>query len=176
MDLTEPYYLIYLNGPLSGQKIALDPKKPELIIGRSAEADIVIDSKNVSRKQAKIKQDVDGVWIEDLGSKNGTLLKDEPINAPTLLQDADEIRLGDLKLGFVDSNAAILKRLSIMPAFQDQNPPETPAPASEEPAAEASAPKPAPVESSPWIDYAYIGLMTLVVIGLMVGAWFWLRG
>ncbi len=162
--------LIYLNGPMESQKISLDPQKPELTLGRSHEVDIVIDNKNISRKHCKLKQDIDGVWIEDLKSKNGVWVNGTRITEPQLLKDSDEIDLGDLKLKFTDSNAAILKRLSVLPAFQEPVPAK-PQP-SEAPETPSVAPPPPP---SPWLDYVYMGLMGLVVLGLLIGAVLWLR-
>lgn len=164
----------YLNGPNEGQKIELDPKKPELILGRSHDVDLSIDNKNISRKHAKIKQDIDGVWIEDLKSKNGIFVNAHKITEPVLLNDSDEIGLGDLKLRFTDSNAAILKRLSILPAFAEPEPlTPNPEPTQKEPEVPA-VPLPPPPPPSPALDYIYMGLLALVVIGLIIGALLWL--
>ena len=161
-------YFIYQNGPLAGQKVYLDSAKPEIIIGRGPDATWQIDDKNISRKHAKIKQDIDGIWLADLESKNGVWLNEQRLSAPAQLKDADVIGLGDLKLSFVDANAALLNRLSTVPAFQEEEP----------------APKPAtytaptilpPAQPSPWIDYAYMLLMGAVVIGLIAGAILWAR-
>lgn len=170
------YFLTYLNGPNQGQKVGLDPEKPELTLGRSPDVDLSIDNKNISRKHIKFKQDIDGVWAEDLKSKNGVWINGVKITDPVLLHDADEIQLGDLKLSFIDSNAAILKSLSALPAFAE--------PVSEKPAEEALkevkkpivAAGPPPTPPSPWLDYAYVGLMGVVVLGLLLGALLWLRG
>lgn len=161
----------YLNGPNEGKVLELDPKKPELILGRSHDVDISIDNKNISRKHAKIKQDIDGVWIEDLKSKNGIFINGHKITEPVLLNDSDEIDLGDLKLKFTDSNAAMLKRLSVLPAFAEAVPTPKLEPAKEEPKIPVAPPPPPP---SPVLDYVYMGLMALVVIGLVIGALLWL--
>jgi hypothetical protein len=42
------------------------------VIGRGRHCDLVIDSAKVSREHAIIRREVDGWWIEDLGSSNGT--------------------------------------------------------------------------------------------------------
>ncbi len=42
------------------------------IIGRGRHCDLVIDSFKVSREHAVILRELDGWWIEDLGSSNGT--------------------------------------------------------------------------------------------------------
>jgi pSer/pThr/pTyr-binding forkhead associated (FHA) protein len=164
--------LTYLTGPNEGQTLLLDPKKPELILGRSSDVDICIDNKNISRKHAKFKQDIDGVWIEDLKSKNGVFVNGRKITEPVLLDDSNEIELGDIKLKFSDSNAAMLKRLSILPAFGEPAA-ETPEQTVEEaPKPSAAPPLPPP---SPVPDYIFIGLMVLVVLGLIIGALLWVN-
>ncbi len=167
---TQSTYFIYQNGPMAGQKVQLDSAKPELIIGRGPEATWQIDDKNISRKHAKIKQDIDGIWLEDLGSKNGTWLNERQLSAPAQLKDADIIGLGDLKLTFVDSNAALLNRLSTVPAFYEE--PEA------QPEIQQNAPTtppPKPPEPSHWIDYTYMILMGVVLLGLVIGAILWMR-
>ncbi|MEI6806796.1 MAG: FHA domain-containing protein [Myxococcaceae bacterium] len=163
--------LTYLNGPDEGQKITLDSQKSEFIIGRSPTVEFAIDNKNISRKHCKLKQDIDGVWIEDLKSKNGVKVNQKKITEPVLLNDNDEIELGDLKLLFTDSNAAILKRLSVLPAFAEPEAAPEAKPDSEEPKVPS---EPLAPPHSPVLDYVYMGLMALVVIGLAIGALLWL--
>lgn len=166
--------LIYLSGPSEGQIINLDGQKPELVLGRSHDVDISIDNKNISRKHAKFKQDIDGVWVEDLKSKNGVFVNGKKITEPVLLNDSDEIDLGDLKLKFTDSNAAMLKRLSILPAFGEP-PSATPEQPSEQPPEQPKAAPAPPLKlPSPATDYIFMGLMALVVLGLLIGALLWL--
>ncbi len=64
------------------------------LIGRSAEADFLIDTSEVSRRHARIFIDGDSALIEDLRSKNGTFVRGQRIEAPVRLQDADEIQIG----------------------------------------------------------------------------------
>jgi pSer/pThr/pTyr-binding forkhead associated (FHA) protein len=46
--------------------------RDRFVIGRGRHCDLVIDSAKVSREHAVIRREVDGWWIEDLGSSNGT--------------------------------------------------------------------------------------------------------
>jgi len=64
------------------------------LIGRSAEADVVIDTSEVSRHHARIVIDGDSALIEDLRSKNGTFVRGQRLEAPVRLHDADEIQIG----------------------------------------------------------------------------------
>jgi DNA-binding winged helix-turn-helix (wHTH) protein len=64
------------------------------LIGRDPEATIRIDVPGVSRRHAMIVIDGADVTIEDLGSKNGTYLRDRRILKPRRLAHGDEIRIG----------------------------------------------------------------------------------
>ena len=66
----------------------------ENIIGRDPEAAIVIDSPDVSRHHARLVVSADAVTLEDLGSKNGTFVSGERLNAPAVVRDGDQITVG----------------------------------------------------------------------------------
>ena len=69
-------------------------EQPEMVIGREAGVDILIDSASVSRRHARIIFRTDGYYLEDLSSSNGTYLNDSRIDKPALLTPGDHIRLG----------------------------------------------------------------------------------
>jgi len=73
-----------------------------ITIGRAVENDIVITSKRVSRKHARVRREGWRVILEDLGSTNGTFLNDERVLAPVALHDEDRIKIGDVTLTFHD--------------------------------------------------------------------------
>jgi hypothetical protein len=63
-------------------------------IGRSREADIVLDDANVSRKHAEVRPS-GGSWIvRDLGSTNGVKVNGRRIQGPQSLKHGDVIELG----------------------------------------------------------------------------------
>ena len=64
------------------------------LIGRSPEADVRVDSDQVSRRHAMLVVSPDAVTLEDLGSKNGTYLWGAQIERPTILEEGDEITVG----------------------------------------------------------------------------------
>lgn len=68
------------------------------IIGRSSQCDIVVDSKGVSRRHARIFQDPFGRWIvEDLGSQNGVFVNGRLTEAQAFLP-GDQIGIGRCSL------------------------------------------------------------------------------
>jgi DNA-binding winged helix-turn-helix (wHTH) protein len=71
----------------------------ENLVGRDPQAAVWLDSPAISRHHARITIG-DDVVVEDLGSKNGTHVRGQPVTAPTRLGDGDEISFGSLKLTF----------------------------------------------------------------------------
>ncbi len=68
------------------------------IIGRGPENDVVLPSSDVSRRHARIHVAGERATMEDLGSKNGTLVNGEPAMRPVALNDLDVIVLGTVRL------------------------------------------------------------------------------
>jgi len=81
-----------------GREIAL--AEGETILGRAEDVGAVIDAASVSRRHARIDVRSGRATIEDLGSKNGTFVRDERLVGPRALEDGDEIRLGYAPLTF----------------------------------------------------------------------------
>ena len=76
-----------------GQRLPLQPG--ENILGRD-EADIQIDSPTVSRRHARIRISGTEAVLEDLGSKNGTLVNGERVLTVVRLKDGDEVQVGSV--------------------------------------------------------------------------------
>jgi len=79
-----------------GREIPL--KDGDNVIGRAADAAVRADLPSVSRRHARIVVSPAGITLEDLGSKNGTLLRDVPISGVVHLADLDEIQVGSVRL------------------------------------------------------------------------------
>jgi len=85
---------------LAAERLSIFLVDGENIIGRGGEAQIVIHSSWISRHHARIVVGEHGVTVEDLGSKNGTIVCDQMIDQPTRLCDGDSLRIGDLRFEF----------------------------------------------------------------------------
>ena len=70
----------------------------ENIIGRDESATLTLDFPSVSRRHARIVVTEDGATVEDLGSKNGTLLQEARVTAAVPLNDHDELQVGSVKM------------------------------------------------------------------------------
>lgn len=79
-------------GPLGDQCFALT--KPRSVLGRHPACDIVIDCSAVSRQHASIVLGAEEALIEDLGSRNGTLVNGRPLQGSRRLEDGDDLRVG----------------------------------------------------------------------------------
>jgi Ca-activated chloride channel family protein len=69
-------------------------------VGRSPHNEIAIDSRGVSRFHAHIRRRDDTLYLEDLGSTNGTTLNGSPINSAEALSVGDVAYLSQEKLVF----------------------------------------------------------------------------
>ena len=66
----------------------------EHLIGRGEDCRIRSDSKRVSRHHARVRVTPERVVVEDLGSRNGTWVRDRRIEGAAELTDGDTVRVG----------------------------------------------------------------------------------
>lgn len=79
----------------------------ENVIGRDSDADVWLDATSVSRRHARIVIADDRVTIEDLDSKNGTTLGDEPVTRVTPLRDNDRLSFGPVACVYRSSTTGL---------------------------------------------------------------------
>jgi DNA-binding winged helix-turn-helix (wHTH) protein len=72
----------------------------ESFVGRDPECALTIPSGLVSRRHARIAVTGEGATLQDLGSKNGTLVGGRRVEGQLPLADGDEIRIGPALLVF----------------------------------------------------------------------------
>jgi len=85
--------LLMRSGPIPGSSYILE--KPEVILGRELNNDFPVPDPEISRRHARFITRADGVYVEDLGSTNGTFLNGVRVKAPTLLHSGDLITLAE---------------------------------------------------------------------------------
>ncbi|WP_437626990.1 sigma 54-interacting transcriptional regulator [Sorangium sp. So ce1151] len=89
-------YLLVI-GASSSYRRAL-PEDGALIVGRSDDADVKLDTAAVSRRHAKIVVSGGEIRITDLGSHNGTVVNGERIEGSRTLGSGDVVAIGDTTL------------------------------------------------------------------------------
>jgi DNA-binding NtrC family response regulator len=68
----------------------------DITIGRDAPCDVQVRDRSLSRHHARIATSDNGIWLEDLGSTNGSFVNDERISTRTELRFGDQIALGSV--------------------------------------------------------------------------------
>ena len=77
------------------RKGELYPVSSELTIGRAGGCAIVVpDDTFVSQVHARLSERDGGLWIEDVGSTNGTFVNGERIETPVKLRKGDRVQMG----------------------------------------------------------------------------------
>jgi hypothetical protein len=89
-NLEEAPLLIGQTGPLKGERWVLDKT---LTIGRELTCEIVIPDRQVSRFHARLTPKLEGMVLEDLGSKNGVHCNGTPVVGQVTLQDGDMVQI-----------------------------------------------------------------------------------
>jgi len=91
--------VIRSGGGRSGEVFNASGEK--MTIGRSPDAEIFLDDVTVSRNHALLVRRRDGLYIDDLGSLNGTYVNRRRIESH-LLANGDELQVGKYKLTYLD--------------------------------------------------------------------------
>jgi pSer/pThr/pTyr-binding forkhead associated (FHA) protein len=99
--------ITWLDGPLKGRVDELARGRRD--IGRSAE----LPNPGISQKHASLVLTAAELFVEDLGSTNGTFVKGRRITAPTPLTNGDRVSLGQV----VDFQVSVLTVASESEAF-----------------------------------------------------------
>jgi hypothetical protein len=91
--------VIRSGGGRSGESFTISGER--MTIGRSPDAEVFLDDVTVSRNHALLVRRRDGLYIDDLGSLNGTYVNRRRIESHKLL-DGDELQIGKYKLTYLE--------------------------------------------------------------------------
>jgi hypothetical protein len=93
--------LVVLESPALSQGHALGIDSAPITIGRGAQNDVALDRDEfASATHARFTPQRDGVWIEDIGSTNGTFVNGDRLPSPRRLVPGDVVRIGGTELRF----------------------------------------------------------------------------
>lgn len=93
-----------ITGELTGQEISIDR---DMLVGRHQTADILLQQSEISRKHAAFLLKEHALWLQDLGSSNGTYVNDVQIAAETLLKQGDIVQFASLKFSVFEPAKAL---------------------------------------------------------------------
>jgi hypothetical protein len=69
--------------------------RDSVVIGRGTDCDVVIQDLKASRRHCQLTRNEGGFLLEDLGSRNGTLVNGVKISEPVLLKANHTFQIGD---------------------------------------------------------------------------------
>lgn len=111
------WQLIGLSPALADLTIDIDKS---LSIGRSDSNDLVLATSQISRQHAKINRIGEQLYVQDLGSSNGTFINGERISTDAhALQATDELAFADLVFLVVNAPVDALDGASFLDSLQD---------------------------------------------------------
>jgi len=84
----------------SGSSSLLELDGERTVLGRHPSSHIVLDNEAVSRHHAQILESHGHFFLEDLKSRNGTLVNGRPVEQPTELHENDSITLCEFEFHF----------------------------------------------------------------------------
>ena len=116
---TEAGWRLVVIGPvLSGQGRTHHLRATNLLVGRAADNDVVLDEASVSARHARIDLEAGVAFVTDLGSTNGTFLDGRRLTGSTELPAGSTLTLG---------RCALLVQLEVAAGFDDVEPGRSPA-------------------------------------------------
>lgn len=92
------FQLVIATGKEAGREFVFDQRS--VLIGRTGECDVVLYDAGVSRHHARVVEEPLGVFIDDLGSSNGTRVNGVAVKLRTQLKNGDVIVLGAVTFTF----------------------------------------------------------------------------
>ncbi len=90
---------VHLFTPHTSESAAVVLHRFPCVVGRHSACDHRIPHPSVSRRHCVFRLRDGRVWVEDLGSTNGTRLNGEPLTGLRPLTDGDRLELADLAFG-----------------------------------------------------------------------------
>ncbi|MFH1654680.1 MAG: PEGA domain-containing protein [Pseudomonadota bacterium] len=111
----QPPYLVIVDGPRVGRRFPL--RGNELVLGRGAAADIQFPDQSASRQHARLVLEGPSWAIEDLGSKNGTIVNNGKITEKVVIGHKDLVKIGIYLLRLITQETPSEEELKVPAEF-----------------------------------------------------------
>lgn len=95
-----------ITGDITGQEISITH---DMLVGRHQDADVLLQSAEISRRHAALLLKDQGLWVQDLNSSNGTFVNNVRIDHETLLKDGDILQFASLKFSILAPVADVVQ-------------------------------------------------------------------
>ena len=92
--MTMTWKLQKITGEFDGGEVSIDR---DMLVGRHQDADIQLQSADVSRRHAAFLLKDDALWVQDLKSSNGTFVNDLRVDNEKLLKEGDIVQFASAK-------------------------------------------------------------------------------
>ncbi len=92
--------------PVQGEPFDHPVESESLVLGRASSSDLVLEDRFLSRNHSRVFRDGERLMIEDLGSRNGTLLNGQRVRAPQPLAPGDVIKISGSVISVLEAGAA----------------------------------------------------------------------
>ena len=97
-----------LTGDFAGQTIKIDR---DMLVGRHQDADILLQSAEISRKHAAFLVKEQALWLQDLKSSNGTFVNESRLEQEVCLKDGDVIQFVSLQFSIHQDQTVLEEKL-----------------------------------------------------------------
>jgi len=98
-------------GPLTGLSYGVTGP---MVLGRAPDCDLVIVNPEISRHHARLELEEDNLYVEDMGSSNGTVVNGKMVVGRHPLRHKDEMRFHDIVFRVTESSSRAGKQASAM--------------------------------------------------------------
>ena len=93
--------LVVVESPILDPGAEFELDRVDITIGRGGQNDVALEGDEfASARHVRIEPRADGVWVQDLGSTNGTFVNGIRIEQPRRLDPGDVVRVGETELRF----------------------------------------------------------------------------
>lgn len=142
-----------ITGEFTGQELSIER---DMLVGRHQDADVLLQSADISRRHAALLLKDQQLWVQDLNSSNGTFINDARVEQETELHDGDLLQFASfvfsvLAPAVVDRDLPEIEIEPVTTTSHDQGIPSIAERAVETPISrdgmpqQVSIPKPAPI-------------------------------